>query len=224
MKRTAIREKFDIEKERLERRKVQTRRKTQEILDSALIRKRREIGEFENRISNNVSIEDNFEILEPMSSETIDLHWEPQPSILHFHEFKSSTRAITTMHDSIEEPDDFGEKEKVCEKEKLGSDAHDEIKYRRQVRDTVESVINTSINYSLQNLRNYQYDIDLEQLVYCSNRKFCHLHYRWDDVKAMRQRRREAGLDVENYTIQDVNVRIFEWLVEAHRILQSTTT
>ncbi|EFP11336.1 hypothetical protein CRE_31073 [Caenorhabditis remanei] len=51
MKRTAIREKFDIEKERLERRKVQTRRKTQ---------------------------------------------------------FKSSTRAITTMHDSIEEPDDFG--------------------------------------------------------------------------------------------------------------------
>ncbi|KAF1756648.1 hypothetical protein GCK72_013102 [Caenorhabditis remanei] len=51
---------------------------------------------------------------------------------------------------------------------KLGSDAHDEIKYRRQVRDTVESVINTSINYSLQNLRNYHYDIDLEQLVYCS--------------------------------------------------------
>ncbi|EFP10384.1 hypothetical protein CRE_11556 [Caenorhabditis remanei] len=108
MKRTAIREKFDIENERLERRKVQTRRKTQEILDSALIRKRREIGEFENRISNNVSIEDNFEILEPMSSEMIDLNWEPQPSILHFHEFKSSTRSITTMHDSIEEPDDFG--------------------------------------------------------------------------------------------------------------------
>ncbi|EFO89594.1 hypothetical protein CRE_21672, partial [Caenorhabditis remanei] len=113
MKRTAIREKFDIENERLERRKVQTRRKTQEILDSALIRKRREIGEFENRISNNVSIEDNFEILEPISSEMIDLNWEPQPSILHFHEFKSSTRSFTTMHDSIEEPDDFGEKEKV---------------------------------------------------------------------------------------------------------------
>ncbi|KAF1751073.1 hypothetical protein GCK72_019773 [Caenorhabditis remanei] len=87
---------------------------------------------------------------------------------------------------------------------KLGSEAHDEIKYRRQVRDTVESVINSSIYYSLQNLRNYYYDIDLEQLIYCSNRKFCHLHYRWDDVKAMRQRRREAGLDVENYTIQDV--------------------
>ncbi|EFO94501.1 hypothetical protein CRE_13412 [Caenorhabditis remanei] len=165
MKRTAIREKFDIEKERLERRKVQTRRKTQEILDSALIRKRREIGEFENRISNNVSIEDNFEILEPMSSEMIDLNWEPQPSILHFHEFKSSTRAITTMHDSIEEPDDFGFSSKFCNK---SLNAHDEIKYRRQVRDTVESVINTSINYSLQNLRNYHYDIDLEQLVYCS--------------------------------------------------------
>ncbi|EFO84369.1 hypothetical protein CRE_04431 [Caenorhabditis remanei] len=85
----------------------------EEILDSALIRKRREIGEFENRISNNVSIEDNFEILEPMSSEMIDLNWEPQPSILHFHEFKSSTRAITTMHDSIEMPNDFGEKENV---------------------------------------------------------------------------------------------------------------
>ncbi|EFP05263.1 hypothetical protein CRE_24858 [Caenorhabditis remanei] len=47
----------------------------------------REIGEFENRISNNVSIEDNFEILEPMSSEMINLNFEPQPSILHFHDF-----------------------------------------------------------------------------------------------------------------------------------------
>ncbi|EFO85101.1 hypothetical protein CRE_18326 [Caenorhabditis remanei] len=194
MKRTAIREKFDIEKERLERRKVQTRRKTQkkfgeknvieeEILDSALIRKRREIGEFENRISNNVSIEDNFEILEPMSSEMIDLHWEPQPSILHFHEFKSSTRAITTMHDSIEEPDDFGEKEKVFHQ------AWFRCSRRNQISTSSEGYCGISDQYKHQLF---------------ANRKFCHLHYRWDDVKAMRQRRREAGLDVENYTIQDV--------------------
>ncbi|KAF1763729.1 hypothetical protein GCK72_003674 [Caenorhabditis remanei] len=67
-----------------------------------------------------------------MSSEMIDLNWEPQHSILHFHEFKSSPRAMTTMHDSA----------------------------------------------------------------------FCTTDGRY--VKAMRQRRREAGLDVENYTIQDV--------------------
>ncbi|EFP02340.1 hypothetical protein CRE_00978 [Caenorhabditis remanei] len=101
----------------------------------------------------------------------------------YYSEFKSSTRAITTMHDSIEEPDDFGEKEKVFHQ------AWFRCSRRNQISTSSEVYCGISDQYKHQLF---------------ANRKFCHLHYRWDDVKAMRQRRREAGLDVENYTIQDV--------------------
>ncbi|EFO93469.1 hypothetical protein CRE_15229 [Caenorhabditis remanei] len=60
------------------------------------------------------------------------------------------------MHDSIEEPDDFGEKEKVdltIQTFQVFHQAWFRCSRRNQIStsvwDTMESVINTSTNYSL---------------------------------------------------------------------------
>ncbi|PIC40876.1 hypothetical protein B9Z55_008478 [Caenorhabditis nigoni] len=86
----------------------------------------------------------------------------------------------------------------------LGENAIEEIEYRRNARGQVENIVNSGINFALQNLRNYHYDMELEQLVYCGERKKCSRHFRWDDEKAFRQRRRDMGLEVDDYRVKDV--------------------